>query len=77
VRSGPEQERTGVLGGTFDRDDAVRRIVASGHRAIAMTLLDQRIDSARGRRRLGRAGRRRCEHEEDHDHDDGPHSAGA
>lgn len=32
-----------LLGETFDRDEAVRRIVASGHRAIAMTLLDQRI----------------------------------
>lgn len=32
-----------LLGVTFDRDEAVRRIVASGHRAIAMTLLDQRI----------------------------------
>ena len=28
---------------TFDRDEAIRRIVASGHRAIAQTLLDQRI----------------------------------
>ena len=32
-----------LLGETFDRDEAVRRIVASGHRAIAQTLLDQRI----------------------------------
>jgi len=32
-----------LLGGTFDRDEAIRRIVASGHRAIAQTLLDQRI----------------------------------
>lgn len=32
-----------LLGSTFDRAEAVRRIVASGHRAIAMTLLDQRI----------------------------------
>lgn len=32
-----------LLAVTFDRDEAVRRIVASGHRAIAMTLLDQRI----------------------------------
>lgn len=32
-----------LLGASFDRDEAVRRIVASGHRAIAMTLLDQRI----------------------------------
>ena len=32
-----------LLGETFDRDEAIRRIVASGHRAIAQTLLDQRI----------------------------------
>ena len=32
-----------LLGETFDRDEAVRRIIASGHRAIAQTLLDQRI----------------------------------
>jgi endonuclease-8 len=32
-----------LLGETFDRDDAIRRIIASGHRAIAQTLLDQRI----------------------------------
>ena len=32
-----------LLGATFDRDEAIRRIVASGHRAIAETLLDQRI----------------------------------
>jgi len=32
-----------LLGDTFDRDEAIRRIVASGHRAIAQTLLDQRI----------------------------------
>ena len=32
-----------LLGQAFDRDEAVRRIVASGHRAIANTLLDQRI----------------------------------
>jgi endonuclease-8 len=32
-----------LLGAAFDRDEAVRRIIASGHRAIAMTLLDQRI----------------------------------
>lgn len=38
ARLGPD-----LLGATFDRDEAVRRIVASGHRAIAMTLLDQRI----------------------------------
>jgi endonuclease VIII len=32
-----------LLGATFDRDEAVRRIVASGARTIAQTLLDQRI----------------------------------
>ena len=32
-----------LLGETFDRDEAIRRIAASGHRAIAPTLLDQRI----------------------------------
>ena len=32
-----------LLGESFDRDEAIRRIVASGHRAIAQTLLDQRI----------------------------------
>lgn len=32
-----------LLGETFDRDEAIRRIAASGHRAIAQTLLDQRI----------------------------------
>jgi len=32
-----------LLGDTFDRDEAIRRIVTSGHRAIAQTLLDQRI----------------------------------
>jgi endonuclease-8 len=32
-----------LLGATFDRDEAVRRIIVSGARAIAMTLLDQRI----------------------------------
>lgn len=32
-----------LLGSTFDRDEAVRRIMASGARPIAMTLLDQRI----------------------------------
>ena len=32
-----------LLGDSFDRDEAVRRIVASAHRPIAMTLLDQRI----------------------------------
>jgi endonuclease-8 len=32
-----------LLGAAFDRDEAVRRIITSGARAIAMTLLDQRI----------------------------------
>jgi endonuclease-8 len=32
-----------LLGAAFDRDEAIRRIAASGHRAIAQTLLDQRI----------------------------------
>jgi endonuclease VIII len=32
-----------LLGDAFDRDEAIRRIVASGHREIAATLLDQRI----------------------------------
>lgn len=32
-----------LLGASFDRDEAIRRIVASGARAIALTLLDQRI----------------------------------
>lgn len=32
-----------LLGVTFDRDEAIRRIIASGARPIAMTLLDQRI----------------------------------
>jgi endonuclease-8 len=32
-----------LLGAAFDRDEALRRIIASGHRAIAATLLDQRI----------------------------------
>jgi endonuclease VIII len=32
-----------LLGATFDREEAIRRIVASGGRPIAMTLLDQRI----------------------------------
>jgi endonuclease VIII len=32
-----------LLGDSFDREEAIRRIVASGHRAIAQTLLDQRI----------------------------------
>jgi endonuclease-8 len=45
-----------LLGREFDRDEAARRIVASGHQAIAMSLLDQRpvatlarlLDIARG-----------------------------
>ena len=32
-----------LLGGEFDRDEAVRRLVASGHQPIAMSLLDQRL----------------------------------
>jgi endonuclease-8 len=32
-----------LLGDGFDRGEAIRRIIASGHRAIAQTLLDQRI----------------------------------
>ncbi len=32
-----------LLGATFDREEAIRRILASGARPIAMTLLDQRI----------------------------------
>jgi endonuclease-8 len=32
-----------LLGAEFDRDEAVRRIIASGARPIAATLLDQRI----------------------------------
>jgi endonuclease-8 len=32
-----------LLGEKFDRDEAIRRIIASGARPIAMTLLDQRI----------------------------------
>jgi endonuclease VIII len=32
-----------LLGVTFDREEAIRRIIASGDRPIAMTLLDQRI----------------------------------
>lgn len=32
-----------LLGVAFDRDEAIRRILASGDRPIAMTLLDQRI----------------------------------
>jgi len=32
-----------LLGGEFDRDEAIRRILASAARPIAMTLLDQRV----------------------------------
>jgi endonuclease-8 len=32
-----------LLGRQFDRDEAVRRLVASAHRPIAMSLLDQRL----------------------------------
>ena len=32
-----------LLGREFDRDEAVRRLVASGHQPIAMSLLDQRL----------------------------------
>ena len=32
-----------LLGGVFDRDEAVRRLVASGDQPIAMSLLDQRL----------------------------------
>ncbi len=32
-----------LLGREFDRDEAVRRIVASGHQPIAQSLLDQRL----------------------------------
>ena len=32
-----------LLGGEFDRDEAIRRIIVSAARPIAMTLLDQRI----------------------------------
>lgn len=37
-----------LLGASFDRDEAVRRIIASGHRPIAATLLDQRIAAGIG-----------------------------
>jgi endonuclease-8 len=43
TRSPVAQLGPDLLGAAFDRDEAVRRIVASGHRGIAMTLLDQRI----------------------------------
>ena len=32
-----------LLGGEFDRDEAVRRLIAGGHQPIAMSLLDQRL----------------------------------
>jgi endonuclease-8 len=32
-----------LLGGEFDRDEAVRRLIAAGHQPIAMSLLDQRL----------------------------------
>jgi endonuclease VIII len=32
-----------LLGGEFDRDEAVRRLAASAHQPIAMSLLDQRL----------------------------------
>lgn len=32
-----------LLGGDFDRDEAVRRLLASGHQPIATSLLDQRL----------------------------------
>ena len=32
-----------LLGREFDREDAVRRLIASGHQPIAMSLLDQRL----------------------------------
>lgn len=32
-----------LLGGAFDRDEAVRRLIASGHQPIALSLLDQRL----------------------------------
>jgi endonuclease-8 len=32
-----------LLGRQFDRDEAVRRLIASGHQPIAMSLLDQRL----------------------------------
>src|SRR5215207_5129658 len=44
ARRGPVAELgPDLLGETFERAEAIRRIVASGHRAIAQTLLDQRI----------------------------------
>jgi endonuclease-8 len=38
ARLGPD-----LLGREFDREEAVRRLIASGHQAIAMSLLDQRL----------------------------------
>jgi endonuclease-8 len=38
ARLGPD-----VLGREFNRDEAVRRLIASGHQPIAMSLLDQRL----------------------------------
>jgi endonuclease-8 len=38
ARLGPD-----LLGREFDRDEAVRRLIASGHQPIAMSLLDQRL----------------------------------
>jgi endonuclease-8 len=32
-----------LLGGEFDRDEAVRRLIASAHQPIALSLLDQRL----------------------------------
>jgi endonuclease-8 len=32
-----------LLGREFDRDEAVRRLIVSGHQPIAMSLLDQRV----------------------------------
>ena len=43
TRSPVAQLGPDLLGAAFDRDEAIRRIVASGARPIAMTLLDQRI----------------------------------
>ena len=38
ARLGPD-----LLGGEFDREEAVRRLIASAHQPIAMSLLDQRL----------------------------------
>jgi endonuclease VIII len=43
TRSPVAQLGPDLLGAAFDRDEAIRRIAASGARPIAMTLLDQRI----------------------------------